>query len=82
MKQKINVRLVAIAILAIAATMVGITFVYYGLFQEQVRKDLRTEAKLLSATGIENLIENENKLEDKTLRITWISQEGKVSEDR
>ena len=78
MKQKINVRLVAIAILAIAATMVGITFVYYGLFQEQVRKDLKTEAKLLSVTGIENLIENQNKLEEKTLRITWISQEGEV----
>ncbi|MGN0354541.1 MAG: sensor histidine kinase [Muricoprocola sp.] len=78
MKQKINIRLVAIAILAIAATMFGITFVYYGLFQEQIRNDLKVEARLLSVTGIENLMENESILGDKTIRITWISQEGEV----
>ena len=36
MKNKINIRLAGIAILAIVATMFGITFIYYGLFEKQV----------------------------------------------
>ena len=47
MKRKINLRMVAIAVLAVTATMLCITFVYYGLFKEQVRKDLAVSAKLL-----------------------------------
>ena len=50
MKRKINLRMVAIAVLAVTATMLCITFVYYGLFKEQVRKDLAVSAKLLKDT--------------------------------
>ena len=41
MKQKINVRLVVVAILAAMLTMLGIITVCYGLFRNQVEKDLR-----------------------------------------
>ena len=50
MKNKINLRLVLIAILAIVASTVGITTVYYSLFQRQVRSDLSATAKLLRDT--------------------------------
>lgn len=78
MKQKINVRLIAISVLAIIATVLGITMVYYDLFQEQVKKDLRTESRILSATGLSSLIENETIIGDKEIRITWISADGDV----
>ena len=41
MKQKINVRLIGIAVLAVLATLICMTCVYYSLFQKQVRKDLQ-----------------------------------------
>ena len=47
MKSKINIRLVGIAILAVIATVIGITIIYYSLFQKQVRADLSVSAKLL-----------------------------------
>lgn len=58
MKQKINRHMIAISILAIIATLLGITCIYYGLFQNQIRKDLRIEASLLARTGLEKLIGN------------------------
>lgn len=44
MKQKINFRMIVVSILAVLATMVSITYVYYSLFQKQIRDDLRLEA--------------------------------------
>lgn len=78
MKQKINLRLIAISVLAVLATVFCITFVYYELFQEQVRKDLKTEAKIISVTGLSKLQENEAIAGDRELRITWISGDGEV----
>ena len=60
MKQKINLRLIAISVLAVLATVLSITVVYYELFQEQVKKDLRTEASILSAAGLSGLMEKED----------------------
>lgn len=78
MKQKINLRLIAISVLAVITTVICITLVYYELFQEQVRKDLRTEARILSAAGVSGITENSDITGDKELRITWISQTGDV----
>ena len=78
MKQKINSRLIAISILSIIATVVCITLVYYELFQEQVKRDLKTEARIVSAAGLSQLIENEDITGDKEIRITWISKTGEV----
>lgn len=78
MKQKINIRLIAISILAVLATVIGVTIIYYGLFREQIKKDLRTEARILSATGLSGITENKDIVGDKELRITWISKSGDV----
>lgn len=45
MKQKINLRLIGIAVIAVLATAIGITFIYYGLFKKQVQAGLRTMLK-------------------------------------
>lgn len=86
MKQKINIRLGLIALIAIITTTLGITLVYYNLFQVQVRSDLRQNAALLVETGIfqnayaagkENA-ESLEKLNSGNLRITWIDADGTV----
>lgn len=52
MKQKINLRLFFIALIAVVASTIAITFVYYELFQQQVRQDLKLHAELLSDTEL------------------------------
>lgn len=78
MQQKINFRMIMISILAILTTMISITYVYYSLFQKQIRDDLRLEARLLAEAGFENLIGNEWAIEEEEIRITWISEDGEV----
>lgn len=78
MQQKINFRMILISILAVLTTMISITYVYYSLFQKQIRNDLRLEAQLLAEAGVENLIGNEWAIEEEEIRFTWISEEGKV----
>ncbi len=86
MKQKINLRLGLIALMAIIATTIGITLVYYGLFQKQVRDDLKQNAALLVETevfqnaytaGKENA-ESLAHLTSGNLRITWVDEDGTV----
>lgn len=86
MKRKINLRLVLIAILAILATTVSITIVYYSIFQKQVRKDLSVSAKLLKDTHYfeTNLKEPEGidlSTDIEELRVTWIDSDGTVLYD-
>ena len=86
MKQRINARLALISLIAIIATAVGVTLVYYGLFQTQVRSDLRLSANLLMETEVfQNAYASENKntaalqrLSSGDLRITWIDEDGTV----
>lgn len=78
MKQKINARVVALSVSAVLITMICITVLYYELFCAQVKKDLRIQTNILAATNIEDLMEKDNITKDKSLRITWISQDGKV----
>ncbi|MBE5826461.1 MAG: two-component sensor histidine kinase [Butyrivibrio sp.] len=86
MKSKINKRLVGIAVLAVIATVVGITIIYYGLFQRQVRADLAVSAKLLrdthyfeSANVDKDEIDLSTDIEE--LRVTWVSEDGTVLYD-
>ncbi len=51
MKKKINFSLITMSVAAVIATMICVTFVFYGLFQKQVKNDLRVNAEILSATG-------------------------------
>lgn len=83
MKQKINLRLVGIAILAIAATAIAMISVYYRLLQIQVKKDLRLNAQLLQSSDLfsnPEHVERCNELKDlcQSLRITWIGTDGSV----
>jgi len=86
MKKKINVRLAIIALLAIVATVIGVTLVYYSLFFRQVKSDLRVSAKLLKDTHFfESVQEDVDKIDLSTdiseLRVTWISEDGTVLYD-
>lgn len=79
MKKKINFRLSGIAILAIFATVIGITIVYYGLFQRQIRADLAVSAKLLRDTHyFESTSINPKSInlstDKKELRVTWVDK--------
>lgn len=86
MKKKINLRLIGIAILAILATMVGITTIYYRLFEEQIRKDLSVSAKLLKDTHyFESVNTDSDDIDLSTdieeLRVSWIDCDGTVLYD-
>ena len=86
MKSKINARLVGIAILAVIATVIGITIIYYGIFQTQVRTDLSVSAKLLKDTHyFESVNTDTDKIDLSTdireLRVTWIDEDGAVLYD-
>lgn len=86
MKKKINLRLAGIAILALLSAVLGITSIYYSLFQKQVRSDLAISAKLLKDTRyFESVNIDTDKIDLSTditeLRVTWIDQDGTVLYD-
>ena len=81
MKQKINLRLIIVAILAATMTMISIIFVCYSLFQQQVKKDLRITANALAVTGVSAFASEDASYNEKDLRITWISSDGTVLYD-
>ncbi len=92
MKRKINIQLISIAFFSIVLTMVLILFVYYGIFQKQVFKELTTVAGILAVAENEDL---SGKAEDKNsvtyrmiedlleddLRVTVIDATGTVRFD-
>ena len=80
MKQKINLRLGLIALVALLLTTVGVTRVYYGLFRQQVGRDLRLTAQLLGQSG-EFTRGSTPKLSDPEIRITWVDSDGTVLYD-
>ncbi len=86
MKRKINTRLVLIAILAVLASTISTTIVYYNLFQRQIRNDLSVSAKLLKDTHyFENSDINPDNIDLSTdiseLRVTWVDTDGTVLYD-
>ncbi|MBQ4045112.1 MAG: two-component sensor histidine kinase, partial [Lachnospiraceae bacterium] len=94
MKQKINLRLILIALVAIFSATIGVTWVYYGIFQTQVKKDLAIYTRLLADTGVfqeayagvedvNAYVENSalRELRRDNPRITWISSDGTVLYD-
>lgn len=96
MKQKINLRLTLIALVAVLSTAIGITLVYYSLFQTRVKEDLALYTRLLADTGVfqsayagaedvnayvENSALRELQYESDSPRITWISADGTVLYD-
>ena len=94
MKQKINLRLTLIAMIAVISATIGVTLVYYSLFQKQVQRDLEMYTRLLRDTGVfqtayagakdvNSYMENSalEQLKSGSPRITWISRDGTVLYD-
>lgn len=86
MKERINSRLVGIAILTTIITAISITFVYYHLFEIQIRRDLAVSAKLLKDTHyFESVNDDVDEIDLSTgideLRVTWIDSDGTVLYD-
>lgn len=87
MKQKINKCLILTAVLGVIATLLGMTFIFYGLFQRQVKKDLQMHAEILASSGVFTKdVYDESSHRDfhinvKELRVTWIDADGKVLYD-
>ncbi len=94
MKRKINLYLIGMSVAVVIVTALSVTFVCYGLFQKQVRSDLRTSAELLSATGVfqsgQEKGESQQRIyewlqnqpsDTEDLRVTWIAGDGTVLYD-
>ena len=82
MRKKINARLIGIALIAILVTLIGVTSIYYYLFENQVRKDLHVLAETLVDSGV---FEKERleyiTFESKEVRVTWVDADGTVLYD-
>lgn len=94
MKQKINLSLAVIALVAILATALSIEYVSYKNFGHQVQKDLKVAAELLKETEVfqdayseadrsrvNSDIRNIGRLKSGDLRITWVAADGVVLYD-
>ena len=82
MKRKINSRLIGIALIAILVTLLGVTSIYYYLFENQVRKDLHVLAETLVDSGVFEKSRLENIVfESKDVRVTWVDTDGSVIYD-
>lgn len=82
MKKKINSRLIGIALIAILVTLIGVTSIYYYLFENQVQKDLHVLADTLVDSGVfqKEKIE-ELDFDSQEVRVTWIDVDGTVLYD-
>ena len=69
------------ALVALVLTTLGVTTVYYNLFQQQVRRDLRVTAEMLSASAVFEDPQAIPKLPAGDLRVTWIDGDGRVLYD-
>ena len=89
MRNKINFRIAGVAILAIIATVIGTTIIYYNLFEKQVMSELRLSAKLLTMQIYSTDSQSDNSLTPfnyisddlKELRITLVDKDGIVTYD-
>jgi len=82
LRKKINIRLIGIALIAILVTLLGVTSIYYYLFENQVQKDLHVLADTLVDSGVfqKEKIE-EVSFESDEIRVTWVDTDGVVLYD-
>lgn len=82
MKKKINFQLMAIATVAIFATMILTSIVFYELYQEQIIEDLRTYSNLLVNSHLMNdSQESAYDPQSDHVRVTIINTDGTVQYD-
>ena len=78
MRNKFNTQLILMAIVAILATFVFTSYIFYGFFKEEVQSDLKTTAHVYAAmSGTNSNLENLD-LSVEDLRITRIDTNGDV----
>ncbi len=91
MRRKINLRLIGISVAVAIVTMLCMIFVFYGIFREQVRADLRTNAEVLKAVEMFDREDQQDRIDSISqlqslseawgnidLRVTWIDADGTV----
>lgn len=78
MRKKFNAQLIMMAMMAIFATFVFTSYVFYGFFKEEVQSDLRTTAHIFAAMSGEDNDFSEIDLSEEDLRITRIDVDGRV----
>ena len=81
MKQKINLRLGLIALVALVLTAAAVTMVYYDLFRQQVGRDLRQTAQLLGQSQEFRRAGQMPGFRSGEVRITWVDKNGNVLYD-
>ena len=81
MKKRINIQLMAIVSVAIFATILLISVVFYDLYQKQIMDDLKSYAELLEDMNLYYEIRDDIELKTTQVRITLISEEGNVQFD-
>lgn len=81
MKKKINAGINLVALLAIAATMVLFTAVFYGVFKSQIMADLRIYALLLREESPGELERTGRNMREEKVRITIMDPQGQVLYD-
>lgn len=79
MKKRINFQLVTIAIVAILATLVLVSAIFYDLFCRQVIEDLKTYSSIIEEAGLINELEEAAYVPDEeNIRITIVAADGTV----
>ena len=81
MKQKINLRLGLIALVALVLPAAAVTMVYYDLFRQQVGRDLRHTAQLLGQSQEFRQTGQAPGFRSSEVRITWVDADGNVLYD-
>lgn len=81
MKKKINFQLMMIATVAIFATVILISAVFYELYQNQIMEDLKTYTRLMEDTSFLKEMENGWEPETDQIRMTVIGSDGQVLYD-
>ena len=78
MKQKINLRLGLLAFVAMALTVTATSLVFYDLFRQQVARDLRRTAYLLSESTEFRQPGNRPTFHSPDIRLTWVDRSEDV----
>ncbi len=84
MKQKIGKHMMSIALLTMIISIILVVAVFYRLFQTQIMTDLKTEARLLQASGsmLEKNPGDAGSFDmEGNIRITLVDEKGRVLHD-
>lgn len=82
MKKKINFQLMAIATVAIFATMLFISCVFYELYKSQIIEDLKAYSELLiEADLVKDVTNHQYSFSEENIRMTIVRGDGTVAYD-